>query len=85
MQYVVEGSVRRDAGRVRVTAQLVPGERPDAPLWAAEYDRDLKELARLVQSEIARGIAEEIQATLGKASPLTPLWRDRLIAFSRAV
>ncbi len=76
VQYVVEGSVRRDAGHVRVTAQLIK-VRDQTHLWAAQYDRDLTELL-VLQSEIARDISEQIQATLGTALPLTPVSRPAL-------
>ena len=41
VQYVIEGSVRRDAGRVRITAQLIQ-MKDQTHVWAKEYDRDLK-------------------------------------------
>ena len=63
VQYVLEGSVRRDSGRVRVTAQLVQ-VRDQASVWTREYDRDLIGLLDL-QAEIAREIAKEMGVTLG--------------------
>jgi TolB-like protein/DNA-binding winged helix-turn-helix (wHTH) protein len=63
VQYVLEGSVRRDSGKVRITAQLIQ-TRDQTHLWAQEYDRELKDLLAL-QGEIAREIADEIQITLG--------------------
>src|SRR6266702_4126793 len=38
--YVLEGSVRREAGRIHLNAQLID-TRTDAHVWAQEYDRDL--------------------------------------------
>ena len=62
VQYVLEGSVRRDADRVRITAQLTQ-TKDQTHLWAREYDRESSGLLA-IQSEIAREIADEIQLTL---------------------
>ena len=59
---VVEGSVQRSGNRVRVNAQLVDA-RNDAHLWAQTYDRDLADVFA-IQSEIARAIADQLQAKL---------------------
>jgi TolB-like protein/Tfp pilus assembly protein PilF len=65
VQYVLEGSVRRDADKVRINAELIEvgGERR---LWAQEYDRDLTNLL-VVQAEIAQEISDSIELTLGSA------------------
>jgi len=60
--HVLEGSVQRSANRVRVTAQLVDA-RTDAHLWADTYDRDLADVFA-IQSEIAKTIADHLQARL---------------------
>ena len=62
-QYVIEGSVRRDSNRVRITAQLIKLH-DQTHVWAREYDRELKDLLTL-QAEVAQEIAKEIQFTLG--------------------
>lgn len=62
VQYVIEGSVRRDADHVRITAQLIQ-TKDQTHVWARQYDRELKDLLAL-QGEIAREIADEIQLTL---------------------
>ncbi|HEY3203865.1 MAG TPA: protein kinase, partial [Thermoanaerobaculia bacterium] len=59
---VVEGSVLLSGNRVRVTAQLIQA-RGDRHLWAKSYERDLREVLSL-QGEVARAIAQEIQAKL---------------------
>jgi TolB-like protein/Tfp pilus assembly protein PilF len=59
---VVEGSVQRSGNRVRVNAQLVDA-RNDAHLWAQTYDRDLADVFA-IQSEIAKAIADQLQAKL---------------------
>jgi TolB-like protein/class 3 adenylate cyclase len=60
--HVVEGSVQRAGNRVRVSAQLVDA-RNDSHLWADHYDRDLADIFA-IQSEIAKAIAEQLQARL---------------------
>jgi TolB-like protein/DNA-binding winged helix-turn-helix (wHTH) protein/Tfp pilus assembly protein PilF len=62
VQYVLEGSVRRDAGEVRITAQLIE-TKGQSRVWARQYDRELNSLL-LLQGEIAREIAGEIQIAL---------------------
>ena len=59
---VVEGSVQRSGNRVRVNAQLIDA-RNDAHLWALTYDRDLADVFA-IQSEIAKAIADQLQAKL---------------------
>ena len=59
---VVEGSVQRSGNRVRVNANLVDA-RTDRQLWAQTYDRDLADVFA-IQSEIAKAIAEQLQAKL---------------------
>ena len=63
--HLVEGSVQRVANRVRVNAQLIDA-RNDAHLWAQTYDRDLADVFA-IQSEIAKAIADQLQAKLSPA------------------
>src|SRR5438874_3880367 len=63
--HVVEGSVQRAANKVRVNAQLIDA-RNDAHLWAQTYDRDLADVFA-IQSEIAKAIADQLQAKLSPA------------------
>src|SRR5467141_3642902 len=60
--HLVEGSVQRVSNRVRVNAQLIDA-RNDAHLWAQTYDRDLADVFA-IQSEIAKAIADQLQAKL---------------------
>ncbi len=60
--HVVEGSVQRATNKVRVNAQLIDA-RNDAHLWAQTYDRDLADVFA-IQSEIAKAIADQLQAKL---------------------
>ena len=57
VQYVVEGSFRRDSNRVRITAQLIQ-VKDQTHIWARQYDRDLNNLL-VLQTEIARDVAGE--------------------------
>src|SRR5207253_5543997 len=59
---LLEGSVQRAANRVRVNAQLIDA-RNDAHLWAQTFDRDLADVFA-IQSEIAKAIADQLQAKL---------------------
>jgi serine/threonine-protein kinase len=63
--HLVEGSVQRVSNRVRVNAQLIDA-RNDAHLWAQTYDRDLADVFA-IQSEIAKAIADQLQARLSPA------------------
>jgi len=60
--HVVEGSVQRAANKIRVSAQLIDA-RTDVHLWAQTYDRDLADVFA-IQSEIAKAIADQLQAKL---------------------
>ena len=54
---IVEGSVMRSHGRVRISAQLIDA-RNDLHLWAESYERELQDILAL-QSELARAIAAQ--------------------------
>jgi adenylate cyclase len=60
--YVLEGSVRKAGGRVRITAQLVNGA-SNAHVWAERYDRDLNDIFAL-QDEISEAIVEALKLKL---------------------
>ena len=60
--YIVEGSVRRAGNRVLVTVQLIDA-RDDTHLWAQKYERELVDIFA-IQSDIAREIADQLQAKL---------------------
>lgn len=71
---IVEGSVRRDGDRVRITAELIEA-RTDQHLWTESYDRDMRDILTL-QSQVASAIAVEIRAKLSPSegsSPAEPL------------
>ena len=60
--HVLEGSVQRVAEKVRVNTQLI-NARTDAHEWAENYDRPITDVFA-IQSEIAKAIAEQLQAHL---------------------
>lgn len=68
-EYLLEGSVRRDASRVRVSTQLIR-VKDQTNIWSREYDRENKDLLAL-QSEIAREIVEGINVGLNVSPPKT--------------
>jgi len=55
VDYIVEGSVRKAGGRVRVTVQLIDGE-TETHLWAEKYDRKLEDIFD-IQDEVTSSIA----------------------------
>jgi len=59
VQYVLEGSVRRDRNRLRITAQLIQVN-DQSHLWAQEYDRSSQDIIAL-QDDVAVGVTQEIQ------------------------
>ena len=75
----MEGSVQRSANRVRVSAQLI-NARNDTHVWAEKYDRELADVFA-IQSEIAKAIADQLQAKprLTRRKPLSSrpplIWR----------
>src|SRR5437762_11348229 len=79
---IIEGSVSRGQGRVRVRAQLIYAP-SDTHLWAESYDRDLGDVLTL-QQELARSIAERVKIATSPAAatiraahtPASPEARD---------
>ena len=67
---LIQGSVLREGGQVRITAQLIQAS-TDQYLWAESYQRDLRGVLAL-QGEIASAIADKVRAAL------TPTERTRL-------
>jgi TolB-like protein/class 3 adenylate cyclase/Tfp pilus assembly protein PilF len=60
--HVLEGTVQRAGGRVRVNAQLIDA-RTDSQLWAERYDRDIADVFA-IESELAGKIVAQIQAKI---------------------
>ena len=62
VSHVLEGSVRKAAGRVRITAQLIDGS-SDSHVWAERYDRDLNDIFAL-QDEISHAVVDALKVKL---------------------
>jgi adenylate cyclase len=62
VNHVLEGSVRKAAGRVRITAQLIDAAN-DSHLWAERYDRDLNDIFA-IQDEISHAIVDALKVKL---------------------
>jgi len=69
---ILEGSVIREGGRVRVHAQLINGA-TDEHFWSGAYDRELGDVLAL-QSDVARSISDQIEIVVSGAE------RARLVA-----
>lgn len=70
---VLEGSVRRDGRRIRITVQLIAVQ-SNSHLWSESFDRDFGSLIDL-QKEIATTVAQRLNIALDPA-----LWRHRRLA-----
>ena len=62
VRYVVEGSVQRDDGRVRITAQLIDAQ-SDRNVWGEHYDRELADIFA-IESDVAERIVAQLKAKL---------------------
>ena len=62
VDYILEGSVRREAERVRITAQLIQVS-DQTHLWAQSYERELAGMFA-IQSEVSRRIARSLEVEL---------------------
>lgn len=62
VDYLLEGSVRRDSGQVRISVQLIRIS-DQTHLWAQNYQRDLRDILAL-QSQVATAVAHEISVQL---------------------
>jgi TolB-like protein/lipoprotein NlpI len=66
VQYVLEGSVRREGNQVRIDVQLIQVS-DQTHLWADSYNRDLTDIL-LVQDEVSAAVASQIRVTLATAT-----------------
>jgi serine/threonine protein kinase len=64
---ILEGSVRREGNRVRISAQLIKAD-DGFDLWSESYDRDLKDVF-VVQDDIARAVTSALQLKLRAGNP----------------
>jgi TolB-like protein/DNA-binding winged helix-turn-helix (wHTH) protein/Tfp pilus assembly protein PilF len=63
VNYLLEGSVRRQGDRVRVTGQLIRAS-DETHIWAGDFDQELRDVLRL-QSDVALAISSKIELSLG--------------------
>jgi TolB-like protein len=70
VRHIVEGSVRRQGTRVRVTAELIEAA-SDAHLWSGSFEGDLADSFR-VQEEIARKVSGELLTSIRGVRPMAP-------------
>lgn len=70
VDYAVEGSVRREGERVRISAQLIRTS-DQTHLWAQNYDRELKDVLA-VQTELGRAIADQVHVRLAPEQRTAP-------------
>jgi TolB-like protein/cytochrome c-type biogenesis protein CcmH/NrfG len=69
VRFLVEGSVRKQGDRLRITAQLVDAE-DNFHMWSETYDRTVDDVFA-VQEEIAESIAGELEVSLGLSGDQT--------------
>jgi adenylate cyclase len=83
VRYVLEGSVRKGADKIRITAQLIDAT-TGHHLWAERYDRDLKDIFAL-QDEITLKIisALQVKLTVGEMARMTAKGTKNLEAYLR--
>jgi len=62
VDYLLEGSVRREGERVRISAQLIR-VKDETHVWAQSYDRDMRDFLA-VQNELGEAIAGQVQVSL---------------------
>jgi len=81
VRYVLDGSVRRSADRIRIGAQLIDAQ-TGLHVWAERYDRELKDIF-VVQDEIARSVIAEIAPAIHHAERLRAIGKsiERLSAW----
>ena len=65
VSHVLEGSVRKNGSKIHLNAQLIDS-RTDRHVWAEQYDRDVSDVFS-IQSEIAKAVADQLQAKLSPA------------------
>jgi serine/threonine-protein kinase len=70
VRHIVEGSVRRQGTRVRVTAELIEAA-SDAHLWSGSFEGDLADSFR-VQEEIARKVSGQLLTSIRGVRPMAP-------------
>ena len=85
VQYVIEGSVRREGERVRVTAQMIDALK-DRHLWAERYDKEFKDIFS-IQDDITKKIitAVHVKLTEGERARVFAKGTSNLQAYLKTV
>ena len=85
VRYVLEGSVRKDTERVRITAQLIDAVK-GVHLWAERYDRELKDIFA-IQDDITKQIisALHVKLTIGEDARLLSRYTNNLEAYLKVL
>jgi len=81
VRHVLEGSVRKQGQRVRITAQLIHAD-SDTHLWSQTFERDLTDIFR-VQEEIAQAITGALEGVLGVRRVSVAALTSDLVAYER--
>jgi serine/threonine protein kinase/tetratricopeptide (TPR) repeat protein len=79
VEHILEGSVRRAGGRIRVTAQLVKAS-DGYHLWSQRFDREMTDIF-VIQDEISRAIVEKLRLRLAGDRPLVKRYTENLAAY----
>jgi adenylate cyclase len=74
VRYVLEGSVQKIGGKVRINAQLIDAA-TDRHLWAERYDKDLKDLFKL-QNELVQTIVSKLAIKIDEAERIRAVQKD---------
>lgn len=72
--HILEGSVRKDKNKIRITAQLIKA-RDGTHLWSETYDRNLDDIFN-VQDEISRAVVQQLKATILNDTTVKSLKRN---------
>jgi adenylate cyclase len=74
VRYVLEGSVQKIGGKVRINAQLIDAA-TDRHLWAERYDKDLKDLFKL-QNELVQTIVAKLAIKIDETERIRAMQKD---------
>jgi non-specific serine/threonine protein kinase len=84
VRWLLEGSVRKDGDRLRITVQLIDVEGQEH-LWSEDYDRQVKDVFA-IQTDVARRVGQALRVRLGPAAQPPPTANpEALDAYLRGV
>jgi serine/threonine protein kinase/tetratricopeptide (TPR) repeat protein len=79
VEHILEGSVRRAASRIRVTAQLIKAS-DGYHVWSQRFDREMTDVFA-IQDEISQAIVEKLRVRLSGDRPLIKRYTENLAAY----